>query len=479
MAEFDVKPIAERIRRKLKRDFRHKRINAMLTDIGALAEIYYEWNQFYCDDKLEKICAFAGQYMLENMTSGWQNDKRLKKVVLYCDTFGNDTRGLSLMYLKALLTSDYKVIYVTRLDRKDEQPVLKNTLKDTGIIYEYIDFTESYSRQVKVLNDVVQRYRPDIAFLYTKPYDVAVVAVFSQYAGKIERYKINLTDHAFWLGKTAFDYCVEFRNYGASISHYKRGIEKERLISLPYYPYEDKNIVFEGLPFDEKTKYVFSGGSLYKTLGEENKYYKIVDHILKTDSTIKFLYAGSGDDSQLKLISEKYPERVVHIPERKDFVELIRRSIFYLNTYPTVGGQMMQYCALAGKLPVTLRHNQASGGLLLNQTKLAIEFDTLEEIYTEIDRLVSDEQYRHKRESALKNCVISEKGFQKALNQMINTHETTYTLEYSKIDTNEIAREYRFRINEEVLINAIAKKRHMSLFFTFPLYFLRRYWKLK
>ena len=128
---------------------------------------------------------------------------------------------------------------------------------------------------------------------------------------------------------------------------------------------------------------------------------------------------------------------------------------------------------------MTLRHNQASGGLLLNQTKLAIEFDTLEEIYTEIDRLVSDEQYRHKRESALKNCVISEKGFQKALNQMINTHETTYTLEYSKIDTNEIAREYRFRINEEVLINAIAKKRHMSLFFTFPLYFLRRYWKLK
>lgn len=481
MVEYDIIPTIKKIQRKLKKDFTHNKMNAVLVEVAVLAEIYYEWNQFYCDDELERICSIAAHYILKGLTEGWDNKKTKtnKKIILYCDTFGNDTRGLSLMYLKALLALNYEVIYVTRLDKMKDQPVLHKALQGTDIIYEYVDFTVSYVIQVKTLNAIVQRYKPDIAFLYTKPYDVAVSAVFSQYEGKIERYKINLTDHAFWLGKSSFDYCVEFRNYGASISYFKRKLEKNQLIKLPYYPYEDKNITFEGLPFDEKTKFVFSGGSLYKTLGEGNKYYKMVEHILQTDSTIRFVYAGSGDDSQLRIISKRFPGRVIHIPERKDFVELIRRSVFYLNTYPTVGGQMMQYCAMAGKLPVTLRHNQASGGLLLNQKKLMIEFDSLEEIYAEIDRLLSDEQYRHEREANLKSCVIKESEFQNALALMINTHETMYELEYLDIDTSEIAREYRFRIREDVLVNAIAKKRHMPLFFKFSLYFLKRYRKLK
>ena len=479
MEENNIKQTINKIKKKLATDIADKRTNAILADVASLSEIYYEWNQFYCDDELEQICVDAGQSILNGLADGWKMDGCLHKVVLYCDTFGNDVRGLSLMYLKALLALDYKVIYVTRSDRKENQPVLNEALRDTGMIYEYVDFTSSYMDQFRALNAIIQRYKTDIAFLYTKPYDVAAVSVFSQYKGKMERFKINLTDHAFWLGKKSFDYCVEFRDYGASISRFKRCINENQLISLPYYPYVDKNIVFEGLPFSEGVRFVFSGGSLYKTLGEGNKYYKIVEHILQTDDAICFLYAGSGDDSELKKVSGKYPGRVFHITERKDFVELIRRSVFYLNTYPTVGGQMMQYCALVGRLPVTLRHNQASGGILLNQEKLAIEFDSLEEIYEEIDRLLRDEQYLHERERRLRDCVVDEAGFQCALNQMIEEHETPYKLNYSEIDTGEIACEYRFRMKEEVLANAIAKKRHLSLLFKFPLYFLRRYCRLR
>lgn len=478
MAEYDVKPVIGKIKNKLKKDIDHKSVNAVMADVATLAEIYYEWNQFYCDDELEEICCNVGQDLLKGLTNGWKTRNR-NRVVLYYDSFGNDIRGLSLMYLKALLALDYKVVYVTRSDRKEAQPVLNKALQDTGITYEYMDFASSYSDQIMTINAFVQQYTPDIAFLYTKPYDVVAVAAFSQYKGMIERYKINLTDHAFWLGKLSFDYCIEFRDYGASISRFKRGLEKETLVSLPYYPYEDKNIVFEGLPFDEDTRFVFSGGSLYKTLGEGNAYYKIVEHILQTDSEISFMYAGSGDDSQLREVSKKYPGRVVHTRERKDFVELIRRSVFYLNTYPTVGGQMMQYCAMAGKIPVTLRHNKASGGLLINQEKLGIEFDTLEEIYTEIDRLLGDEQYRHWKEATLKGCVIDELGFQSSLCQLLNQHSTVYELNCSDIDTSEIACEYRFRMKKDVLVNAIAKKRHSSLFFDFPTYFLKRYWKLR
>lgn len=479
MAGFKLESTINRIQKKLKKDLTYNKTDAVLADVAALAEIYYEWNQFYCDEALETICENAGKDLLVGQVHSWTNEDNRNKTILYCDTFGNDIRGLSLMYLKALVDLDYKVIYVTRIDRREDQPILRNTLIDKNIVFEYIDFASKYTEQVNAINAVVQQYKPDIAFLYTKPYDVAVVAVFSQYEGILERYKINLTDHAFWLGKVALDYCIEFRDYGASVSFYKRGIKQEKIVALPYYPYVDQNISFEGDLFDEGTRYVFSGGSLYKTLGEENKYYKIVEHILQTDDKICFLYAGSGDDSQLKKIAEKYPDRVVHIPERKDFVELIRRSVFYLNTYPTVGGQMMQYCALVGKLPVTLRHNLASGGLLLNQKKAAIEFDSLEEIYAEIDKLLSDDKYLHERENSLNGCVITEREFQEALGQMLKYHETPYKLDYIQLDLNEIAREYRFRINEAAVVAAIAKKRHISLFAQFPIYFLKRYLKLR
>lgn len=479
MADFDIELTIEKIKRQLVKDIAHEKFNAALIDIAALAEIYYEWNQFYCDDELDTYCHKIGKRLLKNLVGKWDIADRSRKVIIYCDTFGNDTRGLSLMYLMALESIGYHVVYLTRLDKKDAQPVLNESLEDTSIIYEYIDFTASYSNQIITLNALIQRYKPDIAFIYAKPYDVAVVAVFSQYIGKFERYKINLTDHAFWLGKNTFDYCIEFRNYGASISSGKRNIEKRRLICLPYYPYVDRNIVFMGIPFEDNVRYVFSGGSLYKTIGDTNKFYKIVEHILQTDKQVHFLYAGSGDDSQLKKIIEKYPDRAVHISERKDFVELIRRSVFYLNTYPTVGGQMMQYCALVGKLPVTLRHNDASGGLLLNQERLAIEFDTCAEIYEEIDKLLNDDEYLHEREKLLKGSVISEEKFQATLKDLLNNHQTDYKLECRKVDTGEIEREYRFRMKKKVLIDAIAKKRHLSLIGLFPFYFIQRYIRLK
>ena len=45
------------------------------------------------------------------------------------------------MYLKALLALNYEVIYVTRLDKMEDQSVLNKALQGTDIIYEYMDFT--------------------------------------------------------------------------------------------------------------------------------------------------------------------------------------------------------------------------------------------------------------------------------------------------------------------------------------------------
>lgn len=65
-----------------------------------------------------------------------------------------------------------------------------------------------------------------------------------------------MTDHAFWLGRFAFDYCIEFRVYGYNISIQKRKIEKEKILMLPYYPVIRKE-KYQGLPFPDSTRFIF------------------------------------------------------------------------------------------------------------------------------------------------------------------------------------------------------------------------------
>lgn len=475
MKSIDVSKYDKKIKNKLIKDVKKGNLDAVLADVAALSEIYYEWNQFYTSVTLEDICLKIGEKLISTDELIKMNNTN---TVLYYDAFGHDTRGLSLMYLKALSELGFNLVYITRLDKKGLQPVLSKTLKKYHVQVEYMDFTSSYGNQIHVLDSLIKKYNPSKTFIYTLPYDVTAAVVFSRYKGIVQRYKINLTDHAYWLGTNTFDNCIEFRNYGASISVNKRNIDASKLVCLPYYPYIDKNVSFQGLPFDERQRFVFSGGSLYKTIGEENKYYKVVEHILSQDKNIVFLYAGSGDDTMLKKTMEKYPGRIVHISERKDFFELIKRSEFYLNTYPTVGGMMMQYSALAGKLPVTLRHNVASSGLLINQERLDIEFDTLEDIFNEIDKLLGNNEYLINKESLLEGSVISEDDFKKALLEIIQNKDNGYSLRITDVDTKEIAKEYQFRMNINCIMNAVAKKRHVSLARIYPLFFVKRYMKI-
>lgn len=220
------------------------------------------------------------------------------------------------------------------------------------------------------------------------------------YEGVLTRYVVNLTDHAYWLGARAIDKCIEFRDYGASISSEYRGIPREKIVKLPFYP----KIVpqeFQGFPFPVKDgqQVVFSGGALYKTFGEGNKYYEIVDYILASHSDVIFWYAGGGDDSELKKCMARHPGRVYHTPERPDLFQLLQHVSFYLSTYPLCGGLMYQYAAAAGIEPVTLRRDDCNDGFLLHQDELHVIFDTMEELKQEIDRVLTDEVYRKARGS--------------------------------------------------------------------------------
>lgn len=457
-----------------------QKYNKALAAIAAAADILYSHNQTYTDEKLEQMLKIISGQLFG--VPNWEKLKSYKdeKTVLFYDGFGLDTRGLALIFLKGLVRCGYKVVYITTDFAEGKQPEIKKALSGYDINWLFFSTKKGYVTWAKSIFEVFEKYQPDSAFFYTVPSDVSATMVFGLFEGLCKRFQIDLTDHAFWLGKYAFDYCIALRDVGSKIAINHRKIPKEKLVMLPYYANIDYNIEFEGFPFStDQKRIIFSGGALYKTLGDkDNTYYKIVDSILEKHSNIIFLYAGFGDDSQLKLIIDKHPDRAYHIAERKDLFQVMKRCVLYLNTYPMFGGLMMNFAASAGKLPLTLKHNNDADGLLFNQANLQIEYDTKEALIEDVDRLLNDSAYLKEREGKLEGSVITQERFEKNLKMLVDTNTTEFQIYTEEIDTTEFRKEFdiRFCLKKEVKRAVIAPCRR-SLMVNFPLMYATYYFK--
>lgn len=443
-----------------------------LDAMTACAFILEEYNQYYVDDVLE---ANLKEVASSLVTPGFTKNDTNENTVLYYDSFGDDVRGLVLVYLSALVKLGYEVIYITQEDRKDKQPQLHEAVKDGDVKWFYVTNTNR-TIQAERIKELFEKYRPSKAFLYSTPDDSAAIAVFSRYEGIVDRFKINLTDHAYWLGINAFDYNLEFRNYGACVSYKYRNISKDRLILMPFYPYH-KPHDFEGLPFEsEPSKVMFSGGWLYKTLGDsQNRYYDAVTKIMEHNSDLSFLYAGQGDDSELVKLQGKFPGRVVHIAERNDLYELMEHITVYMNTFPMVGGLMMQYAAAAGKVPLTLKpddKNVDAAGILINQER--VEYRTVDELVNEADRILSDDSYRNTRAQEVRAMIITPEVFTNELQNALKNHKTNHEMVIEDIDTSDFRAPYLTRFKESNFRKVIASNNKTSLLPNFPGLFLQK-----
>lgn len=448
-----------------------KNINTTLATLSFAAKTLYMFNQHYTDDELESLTIQVGDEIKINY--GFASYKEAQNCILFYDGFGLDTRGVALMYLNALGKNGYKVHYVTKQKVKDRIPAIKSMCEKYDIHISYIDMT-NYEIWCIQLAKIFETIRPRTAFFYTTPFDCSASATFHMYEGLCDRFLIDLTDHAYWLGKCANDFFLGSREMSAYIQHYERKIPKEKCIKLGVNLLVEEWNDHSGLPIDvKKDEYIFSGGTLYKTLGDaNNSYYKIVHHILKNHNNIKFIYAGTGDDSELKKIIAEFPNRAFHINERKDFYYLIQNSILYLNTYPMFGGMMMKYSAMAHRLPITLRHGTDSDGLLLHQKDCQIEYSSYEELIKDVDRLLDDCDYRHAREELLNDSIITEERFVKNVRSVIEKHKTDYNHEFLKLDTVEFRKEYYKRFDYDRNMLCIVNKLDISLFWYFPMTFV-------
>lgn len=447
------------IKKAIKKELSKKNFEMVLELISNAAIILYNTNIYYEDDDLEEYLRKTADYLAVEKF----NKTDITNTVLFFDGFGLNDRGLAQIYLKSLCSWKH-VVYVTFNDCLNRIPDIVNIVNSSKSHIVGIDRKpDNYISQIEQLNQIVLKEKPKYFFFYSEPDDVVATVIMNAYKGVIERYQINLTDHAFWLGSRCIDYCIEFRDYGASVSKYYRGIDENKIVKLPFYPILHKERKFQGYPFKVKDnqKVIFSGGALYKTLGGDNKYYQIVNHLLKCYDDVIFWYAGYGDDTELKKILNKYPGRAYHTNERSDLYQVLKHSVFYLSTYPICGGLMYQYAAKAGKVPLTLRYDEMTDGFLFNQENSNIEFDSVDCLFSEAHKLLSDEKYRESRASEMQDSVISENAFLDGLVRILEEGISPYAINFKFKDTSTFRNEYLKRQLPSDMDVLIANRKNM------------------
>ena len=435
--------------------------------LAFFGEFMYQVNQQYFDFDAEDVLKGITKRLSYNINIGRTNPKR----VLFYDGFGIERRGLELIYIRALIENEYEIFYV----------VPEKKIKDISITTQLISNangkiikmpTLGRIKEIKWMTDLINDQNISKYFLYIRPNDVVPIVTAMLCEGKIDRFQINLTDHAFWLGKNAFDCCIEFRDYGADVSFEKRQIDKKKIVKLPYYPNINKEITFKGFPFErEGHQVMFSGGSLYKTFGDDNVYYKLVKEILDKEKNLIFLYAGQGDRSGLEELKKSFPERVYWMDERNDLYQIMKHSDIYFSTYPMIGGLMSQYAIAAKKIPITLLHDDCGKGVILHQDKAFFEFKDPKKLIDFVHEILNDHDYKEQCENQLEGETISIDEFNQGVKDILDRQETKFKIDYNYIDTNNFQLTYIERLNFTAYLKLWFKKDFL-IFRHFPIRFM-------
>lgn len=434
-----------RLKQMVQNDIGKENYPGALWKIKKYAGLAYEFNQFYTDAMIENSIL-----VIERKLNVPDNLRKVsEKNVLFYDGFWNvDTRGLAIIYLEALFALGYDVYYVTSATAKGQKPETESLIKRNNgkIIY----ITESLDDSIgmyKALCKAFEYVKPKHAFLYIYPNDVSAVMTFNRYKNVVRRYQIDLTDHAFWLGINAFDFCCSSWQFGTSVAYNGRKIPKEKIVLSRFYPLILEDCEFSGFPFqkDDNDFVIFSGGSVYKTMDTEKTYYKMVRNILDRFPRTKFWYAGDTLQDDMKDLINCYPNRAFFTGERKDLVPVLENVDMYLNTYPIHGGLMVQYSAVAGKAPFTLVFGDTTRGMLLDDDKLDIYYDTIDELVEDVGRYIDDPVFRKNKNDQMKGRVCTKDRFTSELSDLMLHGKTSWPIKTEPCNAEKFKRIYAER----------------------------------
>lgn len=420
--------------------------------IIAASKIAYTYNFRYSDYELDGLLSqLASEYIKD-----YHKASSKKGYVLY-DSFGYSNRGLTLQYIRAFVSWGVKFTYILEKPNPDSKEIIDviNNYSNGSFVILNNDF--DYQDKAKLIYQAISDCSPEKIFFHIEPWSTS--AIIASYAlVDYDKYLIDLTDHAFWLGHNAFDFYIGFRNYSVFISYYYRGIPKEKLIVQEYYPIFGSNNSFNGFEMSlMNKKVILTGGAYYKMTGENGKFLEILKRICIENSSIMILIAGAGDSSHLVSFIERnnLSDKIKLIGNRKDITEVFKNVDIYLNTYPLGGGLMCQL-AIASKVPLISYNDKTlpltkCEDLFIGCDNQRFSYYNADEFHAEINRLINDEAYRKSTTVGYETLLLTESQFSTSLREKVSGGVTIADIEiFNDFDKERLTNLYLSMENEQL-----------------------------
>ena len=135
---------------------------------------------------------------------------------------------------------------------------------------------------------------------------------------------------------------------------------------------------------------------------------------------------------------------------------------------------MFQYAARAGKIPLTLYYDHMTTELLMNQDKLGIMFGTLDEVFSEIDRIMNDEEYCASKGKSLESSVISECDFDSEVAKLFTVHagEKYAIIHEAHVETESFRQIYLDNMTRGQLEQSLIRRDNLMLLKYEPVLFI-------
>lgn len=411
---------------------------------------------------------------------------------VFYDNFNLNDRVLSRQYINALISMSSKLLIISSGDKYSISEYINDILlQNSKIELLLLDKRLSMIDRIQQISSKVTLFAPEKVFIHTTPDDVVGATVWGGFP-EVERFKINLADHAFWLGINCMDFLIEYRNYGYNLSNKYRGIDYSRLLVLPYYPvFNDKPFI--GIPRGEDSGLIrlFSGGDFYKILGDNDVFLNMIVHILENNKNAVFYFAGSGQQQRLKRFIKKrhLEDQWFLLGNRPDITAVVRHIDIYIGTYPIAGGLITQIAANCKKPVIAYYPHYDSWNnldeLFCNDNDLPkMMFGEAIEFNLALKELINNPDRRATVGEILYQSLQTQSNFTANLKQIVETKENAKAIPDIAIDTDRFSKLYLDAENQylhtfpaSMINHIIAKKRpgtYLIAFFEFIIYYNKK-----
>jgi glycosyltransferase involved in cell wall biosynthesis len=439
-------------------------------------KVRHVFNSILVDDELEDDIVKFSMENVEEICIDSTNINPRKHIVFYDSVF-SDTTVLSRQYLQGLIDLNINFTYIAQTHAliSESTKLIRKAKECPRCRLVLLDNSSSRLQKIARIRKEILESRPLSILIQAATSDVTGIIALSNIIG-VNRFFINHGDDQFWIGAREFEYYIHFSESVKKVANIARGIPNNKSLILKYYPVIEKE-EFQGLPLEIRTDdfVIFSGGRFSKINDNDQTFLNIVKNILDQNKSVKFVFAGSGDDTVMRKFIDRYNfrDKWIVINYRSDLFELLKHVKIYLGTYPIKGGLMTQYAAYAAVPIVEL--NDFSGfrseELFLFPEKLKITYDSSDDLLKEIDNLIDNEGYRNKISKQYENLLVTPKIFAENLERIISgdyhfCSSNSPCVNLEKIFRNNASGSYLNRRElDKAFINRLVIKNAPVLFF--------------